>query len=155
MFALLAILTAAAAADAPLTDNGGWVRASADRDGEYFYAPASVRRKGQVVRVKMRLSVHAMAGVYLAEQSFDCRKQTVGLLAATERDADGKVLRHRSVPPDRVQPEPIFAGSSYEPWYRLLCPSGQPLAKLPELPPIVATPPGDPKRKCLPCKRKD
>ena len=105
-----------------------WVKLSQDRDGEYFYDPASITDDGDRRQISVRALLTASGGeparTMIVRQEMDCREQSNALLSAWQIGADGKPIRPLTIRPDLVTHQPLFAGSNDEPLYRLLCPKG-------------------------------
>ena len=139
MLALAAIAaagSAARAADAP----SRWIAFVHDRDGRSYYDPASIRRVGTRVRVLVRATLDESPMSMIGREEVDCARQTRAHLSLQRLDAEGRVTRAVTIPPDRIEREPLFAGEPNEALYRLVCPKGRPLPPFGG-PPIVMVPP--------------
>ena len=140
--AWLALAAFAAGASPVRADTPGrWVAFAHDRDGSSYYDPASIRRAGVRVQVLVRSTLDESPMTMIAREEVDCARQTRAHLSIQRLDAEGRVTRAVTVPPERIEREPLFAGESEEPLYRVVCPKGRPLPTLGGPPIVTVTPP--------------
>lgn len=120
-----------------------WVSLYTDRDGETFYAPASVTRTGSRTRLQLRVVAKSdTPWSAITRVEVDCKAQTLAMLSMEQYGAGPTPVRARTVPADKVERRPLFVGEDMEPIYRAACPKGAPLPAM-KGPPIVVVPPPD------------
>ena len=118
-----------------------WTSLGSNDDEDYSFDPASARRAGSIVTLRLRTEAKEAsasgAKAAVAVLRIDCDRQTSTILSAETYDSTGKVLRSRKTDPGKATRDQIFAGTAEGLAYVRLC-NGR---ELPELPRIVATSP--------------
>ena len=149
IFAATAMMSAASPAAEPgeSATETRWERVWADDAGEYSYDPRSVRRRGDVVEMTMRIGASAPHpsgfGEGTTRLEVDCAGQTLAFLSGNAYGEDGRLLAAMSPDPGQVQRDSILAGSAYAPIYLAMCPGSRPLSDSVTVD-ITPVPPGSP-----------
>ncbi len=143
---IIALLSAFALASAG--DPEVWTPLPPDPDGTMAYRPLAAEPGDPGPRFLLRVTLADPWEWATGEMThvLDCAARSVTMTAVRALDGQDRELQSVTVPKDRWQAEPVYAGDrGYSLIYADLCPDGPALDEVPPpLPPPVAVgPPGD------------
>ncbi|CAN7358417.1 hypothetical protein [Brevundimonas sp. LjRoot202] len=137
--ALLSVL-----ALAPFGDPEGWNTLQSDEEGVFAYRRLEAGTSDAGPRALVRVTPAETREWTTGELTYEfvCEARTWTILGLRSLAADGSELRSVTVPEDRLDPEPIYAGDrEAAAMYADLCPEGPPLEEREPSPlPIAVTP---------------